>query len=907
MMNTHHTLTALSSGMSISRKVSKTAGLAMASLMALVSSTPSQAANDLNQLKLFGRWSSPALSGYGTSMDVATNEKWTIAGHNSASEQIGGQGGLQVHNSVTGAWTRKILPPGPAVLNSRFGVSVALSGDLAVVGASGVATNTGAAFIYNVSTGVLVRTLSATGGVVGDQFGSAVAFSGKRVLVSAVARDSAKGAVYLFDATTGTQLNRFDLGAGGVASDRFGSSLAVDGNVLLVGASGRDADKGAAYLYDLTTFQQLAVLQPAALAAGDRFGSSVALSGVQAVVGAPARASDKGGVFVIDRRDGTTVALTAPDGVAGDVFGAAVSADADKVIVGAPSKAGAGTQTGSVYLFDLHTKAFIRQVSPVDGVSNTNFGFHVSLCGNTAAVTSMGDDTLALDAGAAYLVRPLIVPLSKLTKAAAKGDFAPSSPDTTFNTLGDGFINSDGEVSFLSTLLGTGASGADNGLWTELKTPNTLQLSLKSKNVLVPSIVVQSIGTALSNLDTHDILLATLKPGVGGITGLSNKRIFDQSSSALVSVISSNDPMALFANAKISTFGEIVQSNQSLQNRWAVAVNLRPEAVTSTTALNDTAVIAYNTTSEGIREGSAVPSLGVDYGQFSGRLAYHYTSYQFGAATTGPASNNQVVIQKFVGSPAVVVAQKGLPAPGVAGAVFASFLGETAGPGETVLYRATISGAGVVASNNEGLWTRTVGGVHALIMRKGQALGFSGLTVAKFVKSWATAGERFLAQVQVAGPGVNAANDQAVVLIQEDASFLVLMREGDVAMGCDGAATIGVLGSVEVDPFSGNYAIISTLAGAPVGTELAMYTGDVTLGNATTLATHRRPNLFLRKGWLYDNQPGKVKSISLPATNMPASGFGGTGRSRAISWAGNLAVTVEFDNGARQIMKGLVP
>ena len=76
--------------------------------------------------------------------------------------------------------------------------------------------------------------------------------------------------------------------------------------------------------------------------------------------------------------------------------------------------------------------------------------------------------------------------------------------------------------------------------------------------------------------------------------------------------------------------------------------------------------------------------------------------------------------------------------------------------------------------------------------------------------------------------------------------------------------------------------------------------------STSDMAALRRPFLRLRKGQLYDNQPSKIKSISLPTTNITAAGAGSTGRGHAIAWSGVFAFVVEFDHGVRQIMKGRV-
>ena len=275
------------------------------------------------------------------------------------------------------------------------------------------------------------------------------------------------------------------------------------------------------------------------------------------------------------------------------------------------------------------------------------------------------------------------------------------------------------------------------------------------------------------------------------------------------------------------------------------------------------------------------------------------------AVTSPKIAAGQVIAQTIPGNNPVVLAQTSLLAPDSGGATFSSFLGETAGgAADNVLIRATLAGTGVTTATNEGLW-RNASGVLFLTLRKGPLAGYTDLSIVKFISSWAGGSNKVMALVQLGGKGVTAANDQALVLAQEDGTNVILMREGDTAPGCHGA-TIGTISRVDADPTVGAYAALVTLGGAAPATEQALYFGHSNRGNSTTTRTMRRPNLVLRKGWLFDNQPGKIKSMSLPSGSVTAGGIGGTGRSRAVSQTG-LAVTIEFDNGVRQVMAGYVP
>ena len=92
----------------------------------------------------------------------------------------------------------------------------------------------------------------------------------------------------MFDTTTGRQLFKL-LPDDGAAFDEFGISVAINGEVAIVGARFDDANgsfSGSAYLFDTTTGRQIAKLLPNDGAASDYFGYSVAISGPTAIVGA---------------------------------------------------------------------------------------------------------------------------------------------------------------------------------------------------------------------------------------------------------------------------------------------------------------------------------------------------------------------------------------------------------------------------------------------------------------------------------------------------------------------------------------------------------------------------------------------------------------------------------------------
>jgi hypothetical protein len=133
-----------------------------------------------------------------------------------------------------------------------FGYNVAISGDTVVVGAAGKNAVTGAAYVF-VRVGTIwtqQAELTASDGVSQDFFGGSAAVSGLTAAVGALGADSSAGAVYVFENTGGIWSQKAKLAASdGAAEHYFGSSVALSGTTMLVGASGANRGAGAAYVF----------------------------------------------------------------------------------------------------------------------------------------------------------------------------------------------------------------------------------------------------------------------------------------------------------------------------------------------------------------------------------------------------------------------------------------------------------------------------------------------------------------------------------------------------------------------------------------------------------------------------------------------------------------------------------
>jgi len=293
---------------------------------------------------------------------VAINAGFVIVGATLATDQDTGK--AYVFDTTTGQELRSLLAS-DGEFSDHFGTSVAISGDRCLVGAfrgnrHPSIPDTGAAYVYNVRTGEELRKLVPFDGALGDLYGSAVALDGDIAVIGAPGDDdngSGSGSVYVYNIDTGQRLFKL-LPSDGQAFDQFGISVAVSDGTAIVGTHdiSNDGRPGAAYLFNVSTGQQLHKLQAADGVDLDLFGESVALYGNRAVVGAQRNWNrglvEPGASYVCDVASGAQIAkLFASDGASGDLFGNAVAIHGTRMIVGAEWNDEQGSNTGAAYLF----------------------------------------------------------------------------------------------------------------------------------------------------------------------------------------------------------------------------------------------------------------------------------------------------------------------------------------------------------------------------------------------------------------------------------------------------------------------------------------------------------------------------------------------------------------------------
>jgi hypothetical protein len=251
------------------------------------------------------------------------------------------------------------------------------------------------------------QKFTASDGGDGDRFGISVAIDGDTALVGAllatVNGHSAQGAAYVFERSgeTWSEVQKL-VAADGAAFDRFGASVAVEGDTALIGGWGAAGQKGAAWVFTRSggTWSQQARLDASDGATNDFLGQSVALSGDTAIAGAwgaDIGGNAEQGAAYIFTRSGTTwsqqAKLTAPDGMPNDSFGQTVSLGGDTALAGAPfAKVGDNFLQGAGYVFTRSgtTWSLQTKLTADDGQPLDRLGFTVALDGNTALCSALG-------------------------------------------------------------------------------------------------------------------------------------------------------------------------------------------------------------------------------------------------------------------------------------------------------------------------------------------------------------------------------------------------------------------------------------------------------------------------------------------------------------------------------------
>ena len=247
----------------------------------------------------------------------------------------------------------------PTAAAIGFGGAAAIAGEQIVIGRPGTLIGFPIPPSHAGTVHIFVRSgdrwmeqgmVRAKDGVLGDGFGTAIATDGNLMAVGAPGATGG-GAVYVFERGSGGRwVERARLSAaGGADGDRLGASIALRGGVLLVGAPGRESERGAVAVYargkGAGEWKPRGLVQAKAAAGGDWFGAALVFDGQRAVIGAPgdwvgdSTGRRQGQAFVFRSTSGgwrRASSLQPPTEDRHGSLGVAVLLDGSEALVGAP-------------------------------------------------------------------------------------------------------------------------------------------------------------------------------------------------------------------------------------------------------------------------------------------------------------------------------------------------------------------------------------------------------------------------------------------------------------------------------------------------------------------------------------------------------------------------------------------
>lgn len=343
-------------------------------------------------------------------------------------------GSVYVFDRVNGQWTQTttLFPaaPDPAP-HDLYGVSVAIAGDTLMVGAyrdDESAYDAGAVYVYHRVRGewAYITKLMAPDGQAGDWFGVSVALSGDQALIGAFLDDDLgadSGSAYVFERVEGewTQVQKLTA-SDGAAGDSFGFALAVSGDTAVIGAyldNNPGNDSGSAYVFQRTNdvWTEASRLTPIGGAAGDRFGFSVAIDASESTIAVGAiRDSDAafwGGAAYVFERNGAAwtqqTELTVAEADEVDFFGRALALAGSRLLVGAYNDEDPpddpNCEAGAVYAFENDGGVWNRtaKLTAPDRQCGAVLGTAVALLGDTAFLGAPGDNDLGSSAGSVHV------------------------------------------------------------------------------------------------------------------------------------------------------------------------------------------------------------------------------------------------------------------------------------------------------------------------------------------------------------------------------------------------------------------------------------------------------------------------------------------------------------------------
>ncbi len=854
----------------------------------------------ISETGLFAGRESLAVGGGRVAMGVTAAVKPNSGGLNT--------GGVDVFDLATGKHLRSIFPA-DGTAGMLFGDDIAISGNVLIVGApgapKGLDPDVGAIYLYNLSTGRLIRKIQDNTWAAGDAWGDAVAADADLMVASGPMNDTGStngGMVWSWSITTGNVIAQVMVGTTG---DGLGNALALDGALVAIGASGAGGGTGEIHLRDALTGAAYSTLTDPSPLAGGQFGRHLALRHGRLLAGAPLDLRGGAGagrvVCYAVSTPSSPAFYFAEDGTqTGENLGAGLAIAPRLDFFGSPGANAFSVASGQIRARDPVTGDDVFNLGSIV-LPDDRLGRLLRFQNGVLIASAPGDDhgNTGANLGALWKIEPFLLRFSDVgTRSAVTKETPPGVPNTTFSDFTELSLAHTGfRPAFVGRLTGADSTqGRNTGIWEQFSGTVTF-----SQRTGVPNVIGSTFRTIgnLRHPATNYVLFSALK--TDGRQGLF---YYDVGGFGFVELVSTG------LTTVFITGNEVPQTFYNYRAAHTVAEFALPMKLkagsgnTPVTAASDAAVFPYPNAL--IREGvtTAPGGLGT-YGHIPPRAA------QADAQVILTAFSQSSPPRQFVARNGTLVAKSPDMALGTGfpGAPFRSFLGETAitGTGPHSLVRATLSLSppSVTSASNEGLWADRGAGLE-LILRKGQPIPGAGI-LKRFLDYAIDKDGVVLALVQLGGSGVTTRNDLAVVR-QATSGTTVEMREGSAVPGSEGAR-IGTIQAIDMPfgPTSSFYGILCTLVvesgGATSRDNLAWFTADTSAGAINERAL-RTPTLRLRKGERYIAPGGEDRFVtfSSPKNLRDATGAGNTGLSHILSSNGTLTTVVTYPDKRRALI-----
>lgn len=314
---------------------------------------------------------------------------------------------------------------GGPTFGSDYGRAVSLFGTRCVhgpgQGTPGPGSGRVVSHVWDGTNWVFEQTVFPSGLANFDGFGRAIAVNDDWLAVGAPGRDDGAnnaGAVWIYRRDAGVWVEDLMLTAPAPQDEgAFGTSLALDGDTLVIGERGGTSNgTGAVWVYvrSAGSWVQSQSFTPTGLSPSSDFGYAVACEDDLLAVSAELDGTLAGEVRVYERNDAASPylflqTLSPTNGYVGDIFGESIDIDAERILVGAPASTPFSGFLGAAHLFERSvgaTYAETRVFADASvGVSHWH-GFDVAIDGDVVAVSApLGDVPFQASSGTVSLWR----------------------------------------------------------------------------------------------------------------------------------------------------------------------------------------------------------------------------------------------------------------------------------------------------------------------------------------------------------------------------------------------------------------------------------------------------------------------------------------------------------------------